>query len=241
MSLDKRIKNEINHGKFISEKGEAIWNWSSPAGKIRWQRRSNIFKNFLGNNNKTVLEIGCGTGIFTKEIAGTNNRIFAVDISNDLLEIAKKRIPKDNVIFKVENAYQTDFDDNFFDFIIGSSVLHHLEIDLAAKEFFRVLKPNGKLIFTEPNMLNPQIALQKNIPFLKKYLGDSPDETAFIRWVLKRKLTTAGFKKIDIVPFDFIHPLLPIKLLKIASLFNSLEKIPIIKEIAGSLIIKAEK
>ena len=31
-------------------------------------------------------------------------------------------------------------------------------------------------------MLNPIIAVQKNIPFIKKLMGDTPDETAFIKW-----------------------------------------------------------
>jgi len=35
--------------------------------------------------------------------------------------------------------------------------------------------------FAEPDMLNPQITLQKNIPALKRRLGDTPDETAFSR------------------------------------------------------------
>jgi len=35
------------------------------------------------------------------------------------------------------------------------------------------------MMFTEPNMMNPQVALIKNVPSLKSRAGDSPDETAF--------------------------------------------------------------
>ena len=41
---DKRLDNEITHGKYIAQKGEQIWNWSSPAGIERWNRRCNLFK-----------------------------------------------------------------------------------------------------------------------------------------------------------------------------------------------------
>ena len=60
------------------------------------------------------------------------------------------------------------------------------EIEEALRDIYRVLKPGGTIYFTEPNMLNPQIAMQKNIPWIKRKLGDSPDETAFFRWPLRR-------------------------------------------------------
>lgn len=236
-----RIQNEIRHGKFISQKGEEIWNWSSPAGKIRWERRTGLFINAIGSN-RNILEVGCGTGLFTKEIQHTNNKITAIDISPDLIEIAKKRISNPSVDLIVGNAYDTPFNDNSFDCIIGSSVLHHLDVGLAIKEFHRLLKPDGKILFTEPNMLNPQIAVQKNIPALKNWAGDSPDETAFIRWILKKQLEKAGFKNISIIPFDFLHPSTPNILLRLFLIVTKyLEKIPVIREFSGSLVICADK
>ena len=104
------------------------------------------------------------------------------------------------------------------------------------------IKPKGKLIFAEPNMLNPQLLVQKNIPFIKKMLGDTPDETAFVRFSLKKKLKKYGFKNIQIKPFDFLHPFIPESLIKpVLAVQNIVEKIPVIKEISGSLIIYAEK
>jgi 2-polyprenyl-3-methyl-5-hydroxy-6-metoxy-1,4-benzoquinol methylase len=240
--IEDRIINEIKHGKFIAKTGEHIWNWSSPAGKIRWQRRSNMFIDFLGNDRKKILEIGCGTGLFTKEIAKTDNEITSIDISEELITLAKEKVQSKNVTFLVENAYKTSFQDNYFDFIVGSSILHHLDIDEAIKEFYRLLKDNGKIMFTEPNMLNPQIALQKNIPFLKKLAGDSPDETAFFKWSIDKKITKWGFCNPEVYPFDFLHPAIPGFMLSLAIPVSYFcEKIPLLKEIAGSLVIKAAK
>jgi SAM-dependent methyltransferase len=239
---DKRIGNEIAHGKFIAKSGEEVWNWSSPAGRIRWERRAKLFLAFLGNDHKRVLEIGCGTGLFTKEICKTANEIIAIDISEDLIRLAQRRINKKNVTFVIDNAYKTAFCDNYYDFVIGSSSLHHLMIDKALKEIYRLLKPNGKFMFTEPNMLNPQIAIQKNISFIKKMAGDSPDETAFMRWSLAKRLVEVGFKDISIVPFDFMHPVIPKSMLGLmCPILNFLETMPLLKEFAGSLIIKGRK
>ena len=46
-------------------------------------------------------------------------------------------------------------------------------------------------------MLNPLIMLQKNIPWLKERMGDSPDEIAFVRWKLHTTLSEAGFDNIE--------------------------------------------
>jgi hypothetical protein len=90
--------------------------------------------------------------------------------------------------------------------------------------------------------MNPQIAIQKNVPAIKKRLGDSPDETAFFRWSLKKKLKKAGFKLIKITPFDFLHPSIPgWAILLVNTPLEVLEKIPLIKEISGSLIVEAKK
>jgi len=125
---------------------------------------------------------------------------------------------------------------------VGSSVLHHLDMEKAVSEMYRVLKPNGSVAFTEPNMLNPQIALQKNIPWLKQKMGDSPDETAFFRWSISRLLKKYNFTQIEVIPFDFLHPAIPPKLIKsVSGVGNFIEKVPLMKEIAGSLYIRAVK
>ena len=56
-----------------------------------------------------------------------------------------------------------------------------LDIDLAIKEIYRLLKDGGGFIFTEPNMLNPQVALERKVPLMRKIANNSQDETAFIR------------------------------------------------------------
>ncbi len=240
--MDNRITNEINQGKLIAVKGEEIWNWSTPAGSERLKRRVRLFKIFVGNSNKKVLEIGCGTGILTQELAKTNNNIFALDISPELLAITRKRVNSRRVRFFVGNAYQTKFKSNYFDYVVGSSVLHHLDIDSALGEIYRLLKDGGKFIFTEPNMLNPQIALERNVPLIRKIANNSPDETAFIKWQIKKKLAAAGFNRIAVKNFDFLHPLIPKLLIKpVSRLGKVLEKTPGFKEISGSLIISGRK
>ncbi len=237
-----RIEHEIEHGKKLKTNAESIWGWSSPVGISRANRRASYYAQ-LGNWNKesNLLEIGCGTGLFTRKVYSTTQaNITAIDISEDLLEIARDLLPQAN--FKQADAMHLEFKDDFFDGVYGSSVLHHLDMEKSLKEIYRVLKPQGRIVFAEPNMLNPQIFIQKNIPFIKRLAGDSPDETAVVRWKMVALLKQLGFKKARVFPYDFLHPITPKPLINIVSeISKALEQLPLIKEIAGSHIIYAEK
>src|SRR5437867_4572568 len=240
--MQERIAKEIQHGRFLAEHGAGeIWNWESQAGKVRWARRVQMLSRHLGPG-MNVLELGCGTGYFTRELARSGADVVAIDVSPDLLEVAKANSSAPNVRYEIQNAYALSYPDAVFDSVVGSSVLHHLEIVEAIREIYRVLKPGGTIYFTEPNMLNPQIAIQKNVPWVKRKLGDSPDETAFFRWPLRRLLQQRGYRDVRIVPFDFLHPKTPVPLVdRLDAVGRFLESMPVISEFAGSLYIRAIK
>ncbi len=238
-----RAEREVAHGKKLSALGaEKIWGWGTPAGQVRAKRRAEIIiattKMIPG---KKTLEIGCGTGIFTEYFAQTGATITAVDISDDLLSSAKARKLPSTVRF-ILSRFEDLASDEQFDIVVGSSVLHHLDIEPALINIFRLLKPGGVISFGEPNMLNPQIMLQKNISWIKELVGDSPDETAFFRWQIKSLLQKVGFTNISITPLTWLHPLTPPSLIpSILKIDQILEKVPLIKEFAGSLYISAQK
>jgi ubiquinone/menaquinone biosynthesis C-methylase UbiE len=237
--MDERLQRELEHDRKIAEKAESVWGWSSPAGRIRAERRANLLIKYAElDASKRVLELGCGTGIFTQLLSQTNAQLTALDLSTALLsEISCEQVSR-----YAANAERLPFADNSFDAVVGSSVLHHLRCEPALAEIKRVLKHGGKIAFAEPNMLNPQIMLQKNIPWLKEKMGDSPDETAFFRWQIATLLTNAGFLNSKAMPHDFLHPLIPASWIPVLKkISQTLEKTPLVREIAGSLLITAEK
>ena len=240
--MQERIAKEVEHGRFLAQHGAGeIWNWEGPAGKLRWARRVKMLSNHLRSGMR-VLELGCGTGYFTRELARTEVDIVAVDVSPELLEIAKADSPAENVRYEIQDACALSYPDACFDSVVGSSVLHHLDVKKALTETYRMLKEGGTICFTEPNMLNPQIAIQKNVPWVKRTLGDSPDETAFFRWPLQRLLKGTGFRDVRIDPFDFLHPKTPRAFVSTLQAFGRfLESVPVISEFAGSLYIRAIK
>lgn len=234
---------EIEHGQKIARQAERVWNWSSPAGQRRAQRRADLIARAAAiGADDDVLELGCGTGLFSEAFARTGCRLTAVDVAPALLDIATARPRVADVTFRIEDAESLSFDGESFDAVIGSSVLHHLDLDAALAQIHRVLRPGGRLAFAEPNMINPQIALQRSVPLFREWAGESPEETAFVRWQLAAQLHGAGFAAIRIQPFDFLHPATPKPLIHLVrGIGSALEHIPGVREIAGSLIISARK
>src|SRR3990172_3276951 len=156
---------EIEHGKKIADDAENIWGWGTPAGRLRAERRFQYLIKYGGiKKGKRVLELGCGTGVFTEKLSTQGIRLAAIDISMDLIKKAKEKLNGKGVQFIVADVERLPFKQGGFDSVVGISVLHHLSLDIACREVYGVLTKGGRLAFSEPNMVNPQIYLQKNIP-----------------------------------------------------------------------------
>ena len=96
---------EIEHSERIAHQAESVWNWASPAGQVRAARRAQLIS--TAANLKTtdrVLELGCGTGLFSKYFATTGCRLVAIDVSSSLLETARERHPARLVTFQLDDA-----------------------------------------------------------------------------------------------------------------------------------------
>ncbi|MBU0719364.1 MAG: methyltransferase domain-containing protein, partial [Planctomycetes bacterium] len=168
--------------------------------------------------------------------------VVAVDISPILLEQAAAKEIAGKVAFRIDDAEQLSFDDSSFDAVAGSSILHHLDVQAAAGEICRVLRPGGRMAFAEPNMMNPHIVFERSTPAVRRWMGVSPEETAFFRWRLAKLLRTAGFSNIRVNPYDFLPPAVPGALVPLVrGLGDILERLPLVREIAGSLIISAQR
>ncbi len=206
------------------------------------------FINFVtkeyGKKSLKILEIGCGTGEYTKAIASRlpQSSVVALDISEKIVKVAQEKCAGlDNISFTTRSAYSTGFSKGTFDVVCGFYVLHHLYLAKINKEIAKVLKQEGIAFFYEPNILNPVVYLIKSVPYLKRKVGDSKDE-----WAIN-PLTLGGYFtpfEVNVSMTEFVWPLKafsPPLLVRIDKAFSLFGKLPIVKYLGGSVQIRMKK
>jgi 2-polyprenyl-3-methyl-5-hydroxy-6-metoxy-1,4-benzoquinol methylase len=188
------------------------------------------YLNRLGftRQNYKILDLGCGTGRLTVELAKLGYNAYGTDINPDFIEIARDKAQKMGVSAQVMVApsERLPFDDNFFDVCLAVSVLEHVaDWKKTVSEVARILKPGGIAYFDTTNALNPLPGEVKHVPcmgYIPRRLRSpiidlisarfpalvgyslTPAKNWFTQTGLKRALSLAGFKQSwDI--FDLIN------------------------------------
>jgi ubiquinone/menaquinone biosynthesis C-methylase UbiE len=106
-----------------------------------------------GVDCESCLEIGCGAGRLTRLLAGTFRQVYAVDVSEDMINYARKVVSA-NVQFSVIDGLHLPQADASVKAVFSAFVLQHLD-DVETgfsyfREFFRVLEPGGTLMIQLP-------------------------------------------------------------------------------------------
>lgn len=214
---------------------------------VRTERRAQkIVDEIRPLSPKKIIEFGCGTAELSRFIASQlDAQIVATDISEKMLDIARKESNPSNLIFSKADLMDPKFYQDHmgeYDAIVGNGVIHHLvtRIDELAPLFFQLLKPGGKFVFWEPNISNPYVFLIFKFGPLRKLAKLDPDEMAFGSKFIEEKLAKAGFKvKVD--HLDFLVPNTPDFLIRPLIKFGSLLEQTPAKSWSQSLFISAEK
>ncbi len=153
-------------------------------------------------SGKSVLEVGCGNGSRSVEIAKKCMHLTAMEPNIEMLEFAKSSNSAQNITYLSGKAEHLGFPDKEFDITLFTLSLHHVpmaEMPRAIDEAIRVTKKEGHIVFLEPaqdgTFFDAEIAFdacdgdeseEKKIAYniLKHHSGyieiaEIPDETVF--------------------------------------------------------------
>ncbi|MBS3159959.1 class I SAM-dependent methyltransferase [Candidatus Woesearchaeota archaeon] len=116
-----------------------------------FMKEEKIKKSFIKlaklKDNFTILDFGCGTGTLLKIInKNVKSNLYGVDIDKHILNTARNKLLNSNIVLKRYDGIKLPFENNFFDIVFSSLVIHHLPKNRIPTflEINRILKPNGK-------------------------------------------------------------------------------------------------
>jgi SAM-dependent methyltransferase len=235
-AAEARYEAERRQGEEIATGHEDAWGWTSPAGRIRAATRAGfLIKAARLGPGVRCLELGAGTGEFTTRIASSGCDLTALEISRTTAAICRQRVGADATVVVGNAETGEGLDGKPFDAVVGVSVLHHLNLEMALATMFSLLKPGGRFAFSEPNMSNPQIWAERHIATVKRARHVTEHETAFRTAELTQTLTRHGYLVEVAEPFEFLHPATPPRLIEpLRRLERGLERTPL-RRIAGSV------
>ncbi|MCL1834220.1 MAG: bifunctional demethylmenaquinone methyltransferase/2-methoxy-6-polyprenyl-1,4-benzoquinol methylase UbiE, partial [Leptospirales bacterium] len=175
--------------------------------------RKDLVGNISGNPSKKTLDVCCGTGDLSRQLARVRAELFSLDFSFNMLKkgIDKKWLSGVNIS---GDATKLPFKDAKFDFLTIAFGLRNIpDLDIFLSETLRVLKPDGRLLMLE--LTRPEnrftgflyrFYLTKIIPFIGgiisgkreayKYLAQSI-LTFLDRDALIERINVSGFKHVE--------------------------------------------
>lgn len=132
MSEDKAIT--LGHPSYVWRAGQ--------------ERRFNLIRQAVPLEGATILDAGCGVGVYVQRFRSLSQDVHGVDIDPERVREAGAYLPN----IRVASAEQLPYADDTFDVILSHEVLEHVGDDRqAVREAYRVLKPGGRLVVFVPN------------------------------------------------------------------------------------------
>lgn len=115
---------------------------------------------------KRVLDAGCGPGFYAETLLERGAQVVAFDVTPDMVAIAQERLGERATVLRADLTQPLDFaQDGNFDVVLCPLVLDYIE-DWGAvfREFQRVLKPGGVLVFSAGHPLGDWLWIERKLP-----------------------------------------------------------------------------
>lgn len=181
--------------KFWDRKAEGYAR-SPISDEANYQKKLSDTQKFF-TPDMNILEFGCGTGTTAINHAPHVQRIEAVDISENMLEIGRTKAREaciDNVRFTRGTLTEFNAESASFDAVLGLNVIHLLpDRREVLAEVARILKPGGVFVSSTVCLGNSYLRFIKLLAPLGKLMGIMPDVFILTKVKLAKEIEEAGF------------------------------------------------
>lgn len=178
--------------------------FETPTGEIVKKAESELLLDMLGpDQGEIILDVGCGTGVFTLDILSFGPRVIGLDISRPMVVRACRKLKKYPFKGIVGDMMCLPFADDFFDKAVSMTAIEFVkDAQRAVDELFRVTKRGGRVVVTTLNSLSPWAArrmkkAERAPSIFAKTIFRSPDDIRSLSPVNARVQTTVHFQKDD--------------------------------------------
>jgi SAM-dependent methyltransferase len=115
-------------------------------------RRLELIRQHVPLENRRILDVGCGLGMYVREMRRFSDDVYGVDVDPDKVAEASQTLPH----IYAAPAEELPFADGFFDVILLHEVIEHVVDDRQTiREAYRCLRPGGHIVIYAPNRLYP--------------------------------------------------------------------------------------
>jgi len=169
----------------IQEFDSVLFNEVVRRGEIEFIARS-----LGGKGRLQILDLGCGGGWLTRSLVRMGHDPVGVDVSGGILSTAAAADEIRGHLVQAD-AHELPFRGGTFDAVVCVGALHHTQLGRLLPGLARVTKPNGFLVFLEPNKLNPLSEIGRR---LFPMSTQTPGERPYTPNQLRRALSSAGWE-----------------------------------------------
>jgi ubiquinone/menaquinone biosynthesis C-methylase UbiE len=136
-----------------------------------------LLRRSFGTQPREVLDLACGTGEITRALLSLGHRVTAIDFSEDMLARARAKHGDKARILPGDAERLLDNDESYDALVTRHLVWTLTDPEAAFAEWFRVLKPGGKLLVIDGDWINRswfQNLLNRAATFLRERAGAAP-------------------------------------------------------------------
>ena len=116
------------------------------------------FRMFMPQRGAAVLDVGCGTGIHLEMYQRYGCKLYGIDTSQSMLDLARARLGE-GAELRLTDATQMPYEAGFFDLVMCMLALHEMDEGIRSEvvgEIKRVLKPDGRILFIDFHAGSPR-------------------------------------------------------------------------------------